>query len=114
MKLTFLLVLVFSLASCNNDKSYNDNITTTLGYISEVKKEFVKEWPDNRTIKLIFHGHSVPAGCFKTPIVNTFDSYPFQVLRQLKDKYPFAVINAINTSIGGEITQKYKYGICKI
>jgi acyl-CoA thioesterase I len=67
-----------------------------------LKIELLKEWPNNRTINLVFHGHSVPAGYFKTPGVNTFDSYPFQVLKQLKDKYPFAVINAINTSIGGE------------
>ncbi|MEN2283481.1 SGNH/GDSL hydrolase family protein [Algoriphagus sp. SE2] len=61
-----------------------------------------KKWPNNRTINLVFHGHSVPAGYFKTPIVNTLKSYPFQVLNELKKKYPFAVINIINTSIGGE------------
>lgn len=102
MRVTFLFVLVFSLTSCNYDKSYDDRIMTTSDYLSEVKREFIKEWPNNRTINLVFHGHSVPAGYFKTPTVNTFDSYPFQVLKQLKDKYPFAVINAINTSIGGE------------
>jgi len=102
MKMTFLFALVFSLTSCNYDKSYDGSITTTSDYLSEVKKEFIKEWPNNRTINLVFHGHSVPAGYFKTPTVNTFDSYPFQVLKQLKAKYPFAVINAINTSIGGE------------
>lgn len=102
MRVTFLFVLVFSLTSCNYNKSYDDRIKTTSDYLSEVKKEFIKEWPNNRTINLVFHGHSVPAGYFKTPTVNTFDSYPFQVLKQLKVKYPFAVINAINTSIGGE------------
>jgi acyl-CoA thioesterase I len=102
MKLTFLLALAFSLTSCGHVKGYKNNIATTSDYLSEVKKELIKEWPKNRTINLVFHGHSVPAGYFKTPTVNTFDSYPFQVLKQLKDKYPFAVINAINTSIGGE------------
>lgn len=102
MKVIFVFVFVFSLTSCNYDKSHEDNITTTSEYLREVKKEFIKEWPNNRTINLVFHGHSVPAGYFKTPTVNTFDSYPFQVLKQLKDKYPFASINAINTSIGGE------------
>ena len=71
-------------------------------YLSDIKNELKKEWPANRTINLVFHGHSVPAGYFKTPVVNTFESYPFQLLKELKEIYPYAVINIINTSIGGE------------
>lgn len=71
-------------------------------YLSEVKTELIKEWPNNRTINLVFHGHSVPAGYFKTPIVNTLGSYPYRMLAQVKKRYPFAVVNIINTSIGGE------------
>lgn len=71
-------------------------------YLLGVKEELTKEWPKNKTINLVFHGHSVPAGYFKTPVVNTLDAYPYQVLRQLKELYPYAVINIINTSIGGE------------
>jgi lysophospholipase L1-like esterase len=44
----------------------------------------------------------VPAGYFKTPVVNTLASYPYIVLEQIKSKYPFTVVNIINTSIGGE------------
>lgn len=71
-------------------------------YLNDQKAEMKKEWPKNRTINLVFHGHSVPAGYFKTPVVNTLEAYPYQVLRELKAAYPFAVINIINTSIGGE------------
>jgi len=71
-------------------------------YLNDLKKELKIEWPKNRTINLVFHGHSVPAGYFKTPVVNTLEAYPYQVLRKLKAEYPFAVINIINTSIGGE------------
>lgn len=67
-----------------------------------MKVELKKEWPNNRTINLVFHGHSVPAGYFNTPNVKTFESYPYQVLKQLKELYPYAVINIINTSVGGE------------
>jgi acyl-CoA thioesterase-1 len=102
MRVTILFALLFLMTSCKFDESYGDSIIPTSNYLSEIKKEFLKEWPNNRTINLVFHGHSVPAGYFKTPTVNTFDSYPFQVLKQLKEKYPFAVINVINTSIGGE------------
>jgi acyl-CoA thioesterase I len=71
-------------------------------YLRDIKTELKKEWPENRTINLVFHGHSVPAGYFNTPTVKTFESYPYQLLKQLKSNYPFAVINIINTSIGGE------------
>lgn len=71
-------------------------------YLKEIKEKLKIEWPNNRTINLVFHGHSVPAGYFKTPIVNTLDAYPFLVLKEIKEHYPNAVINIINTSIGGE------------
>jgi len=71
-------------------------------YLKAIKSELKKEWPANRTINLVFHGHSVPAGFFKTPVVNTLDSYPYQLLAELKVLYPYAVINVINTAIGGE------------
>lgn len=72
------------------------------GYLQEIKMELEKKWPENRTINLVFHGHSVPAGYFKTPVVKTLDSYPFLLLQRLKIRYPHAVINIINTAIGGE------------
>jgi lysophospholipase L1-like esterase len=71
-------------------------------YLADLKAELVKEWPKNRTINIVFHGHSVPAGYFKTPVVNTENAYPALVLKKLKKKYPFAVINVITTAIGGE------------
>ena len=71
-------------------------------YLSELKTELQMEWPENRTINIIFHGHSVPSGYFKTPLVNTFSAYPNQFLKKLKSKYPYAVVNVIITSIGGE------------
>jgi lysophospholipase L1-like esterase len=61
-----------------------------------------KEWPKNRTINLVFHGHSVPSGYFKTPQVNTLSAYPSLVLKKIKSIYPNAVVNSIVTAIGGE------------
>lgn len=71
-------------------------------YLLDIQAIMKTEWPKNRTINLVFHGHSVPAGYFKTPTVNTLGAYPFQVLQELKKIYPLAVINLINTAIGGE------------
>ncbi len=59
-------------------------------------------WPKNRTINVVFHGHSVPAGFHKTPEVKTFESYPHLVHVKLKEQFPKAVINVITTAIGGE------------
>ncbi|MBN2851333.1 MAG: SGNH/GDSL hydrolase family protein [Clostridia bacterium] len=71
-------------------------------YLNHIKEELRKEWPGNRTINLVFHGHSVPAGYFKTPIVKPFSSYPHLLHRHIKKEYPLACVNAIVTAIGGE------------
>ncbi|WP_435414904.1 SGNH/GDSL hydrolase family protein [Polaribacter aestuariivivens] len=71
-------------------------------YLKNIKTELTKNWPNNRTINLVFHGHSVPSGYYQTPTVNTLNAYPHQVLKKLSAKYPTAVINTIKTSIGGE------------
>ena len=91
--LIFFTVLFFSLQTVTAQSN---------NYLKEIKEELVKKWPQNRTINLVFHGHSVPTGYFKTPEVRTFDSYPFLLLKELKEQYPYAVVNVITTSIGGE------------
>jgi acyl-CoA thioesterase I len=75
-------------------------------YLAPKKAELVKEWPNNRTINLIFHGHSVPSGYFVTPDVRPLQSYPFLLLKELKKNYPFAVVNIILTCIGGENSEQ--------
>lgn len=95
MKLFYILVIsTFLFTSPSNEANPE--------YLSDLKIELKQKWPENRTINLVFHGHSVPAGYFKTPIVNTFGSYPFLVVKALQEQYPYAVINVINTAIGGE------------
>lgn len=96
MKKSLLIVLVLFVAVCSFGQSSKPE------YLSEIQKVLVAEWPKNRTINLVFHGHSVPSGYFKTPTVNTLGAYPQQVLKLLKEKYPLAVINIIVTAIGGE------------
>ncbi len=98
-KIVFILIALVLVSYQKNDISH---LADPSNYLTDIKTELKKEWAKNRTINLVFHGHSVPAGYFKTPLVNTFDAYPMQVLKMVKEKYPFAVINIINTSIGGE------------
>lgn len=71
-------------------------------YLSPIKDELTKVWPDNRRINLVFHGHSVPNGSWNDHRVETLRSYPHLVLKALKAKYPYAVINVITTTVGGE------------
>jgi lysophospholipase L1-like esterase len=101
MKHFYLLLALFFLVSWQSFRPFNEAANPS-NYLSDIKIELKKEWPKNKTINLVFHGHSVPAGYFKTPTVNTLQSYPYQVLEQLKSLYPLAVINVINTAIGGE------------
>ncbi|GAA4469645.1 SGNH/GDSL hydrolase family protein [Nibrella saemangeumensis] len=75
-------------------------------YLADVKKELNAVWPKNRTINIVFHGHSVPAGFWHNHEVHTLESYPHLVLRKLKEQYPYAVVNVIVTAIGGENSQK--------
>lgn len=75
-------------------------------YLNDLKLEMQKEWPKNRTINIVFHGHSVPAGYFKTPQVNTLGAYPNLFLKKLKMIYPLTVVNVIVTAIGGENSVK--------
>ena len=91
---TFLLFVVSQL--------HGQEIASKANYLEKIKAEMLVEWPKNRTINLVFHGHSVPAGYFKTPVVNTLASYPYLVLKDIKSAYPLTVVNVINTSIGGE------------
>lgn len=99
---TFCLIVIF--ASCNEAFAAESieppvNPETALSDLSDLMKV---KWPKNRTINIVCHGHSVPAGYFKTPTVDTFNAYPHLLHKALKKRYPHAVINVIVTAIGGE------------
>lgn len=68
--------------------------------------ELKKEWPESRTINLVFHGHSVPSGYHETPEVRPFESYPLMAMEKIQKANPHAVINAIVTATGGEDSAK--------
>ena len=71
-------------------------------YLRDVVNLLLAQWPDNRTVNIVCHGHSVPAGYLATPMVDTFNAYPALLHRDLKHRFPFALINVIVTAIGGE------------
>jgi lysophospholipase L1-like esterase len=75
-------------------------------YLKPLLSNLEKQWPNNRTTNFVFHGHSVPSAYFNTPYVNTLNAYPHLTLCYLKERFPYAVINVITTSIGGEQSEQ--------
>jgi acyl-CoA thioesterase-1 len=71
-------------------------------YLQDLVRDALRAWPDNRTLTIACHGHSVPAGYFAAPHVDTFAAYPHLWHRRLKERFPWAVFNVITTAIGGE------------
>jgi acyl-CoA thioesterase I len=96
--IAFLLVSGCTLALGAPPRGLADKAT----YLNDTVAVLKKEWPGNRTVNIVSHGHSVPAGYFVTPAVDTFNAYPHLLHRGLKQAFPYAVINVIVTAIGGE------------
>ena len=71
-------------------------------YLADLTRLLRTDWPHNRTVYIVCHGHSVPAGYFRTPTVSTFEAYPHLLHERLAKRFPHAVINVIVTAIGGE------------
>ncbi len=113
MKIKIYLLVGFFLLSFNYcsvhrqlDNSNNgDKIAERMSYLKEISVSLQQKWPNNRTINIVCHGHSVPAGYFETPSVNTFEAYPHLLHQILKTHFPFAVINVFVTAIGGETSE---------
>ncbi|WP_147238737.1 SGNH/GDSL hydrolase family protein [Mucilaginibacter hurinus] len=107
MKYLVFLLSTIAMLSCKAQQYVAECCNTQpidTTYLSDIKKELVKQWPNNRIINLVFHGHSVPTGYALGADVKPFESYPQLVFRELKKLYPSAVINIILTSKGGEFS----------
>ena len=96
-----LKLLIIFLLQINN-QTVSGQMARAENYLQDIKMELKKQWPSNKRIHIVFHGHSVPAGYFKTPQVNLLAAYPHLVYQKIAEHYPYAVINAITTAIGGE------------
>ncbi len=100
-RLAFLCLLFPMIAFAENPIGEATKFEAAAPFLT-LQNELTKTWPKNRLIRIVFHGHSVPAGYFRTPIVQTFDAYPSLFHRSLCEKYPTAVIDVDVTAIGGE------------
>jgi len=103
-KQTFLMLLLLPLLAFGQQKQMQ--IADSASYLTDLKKDLQVKWSKNRTINLVFHGHSVPSGYFKTPIVNSLAAYPNLTYQKIKGLFPYAVVNVITTAKGGENAEK--------
>lgn len=105
--LSVCLVCLLASTPVMSQEASDDQLAAEQGaepaaYFSTIAQELKKEWPNNRLVRFVFHGHSVPAGYFKTPEVRRFDSYPTLFHQRLCELYSKAVIDVSVTAIGGE------------
>jgi len=75
-------------------------------YLAGVVAQLSLDWPSNRTVNMVCHGHSVPAGYARTPEVRMLDAYPNLLHEGLCRRFPHAVQNVIVTAIGGEQSEQ--------
>ena len=90
----------------NLAETSNANWVSHHTYLAPLVEKLWETWPQNQTVNLVFDGHSVPAGYFATPRVQTFDAYPHLLHLALKERFPHAVLNAIVTARGGENSEQ--------
>jgi len=81
-------------------------IAAPKNYLAEFSRLARVDWPENRLLNVVCHGHSVPSGYFQTPEIRTFEAYPHLLHRALCRRFPHASINVIVSAIGGEAAAK--------
>lgn len=105
-----ILVLLASLGATSiatgQAKVADQAIADPATYLAEISSELKKSWPNNRTVVVICHGHSVPTGYFRTPEVRPFDAYPHLTHVEVRERYPTSVTSFICTGIGGENSEQ--------
>jgi len=102
---TIIMFIVFMTCWLTGFES-SAQVASSEHYLAPVFSVLETKWPKNRAVNIVFHGHSVPSGYFKTPAVDSLHAYPNLLRVALAEKYTNAVINVIVTAIGGEASNK--------
>jgi acyl-CoA thioesterase I len=100
------LLFVNAFTGCSTPRKTASGMASPQVYLAGVTRELEKSWPTNRTVNIVCHGHSVPSGYSRTPLVETFNAYPHLLHVGLCSRFPHAVINVIVTGIGGENSEQ--------
>ncbi len=75
-------------------------------YLIDLKEQLLLQWPDNKRVNRVFHGHSVPAGYFKTPKINTLAAYPDLCLKRYWKSRPDNSIHCSSHRLKGETLRR--------
>lgn len=97
-----ILQALFVMAALVPSPGDKGQVPTPEEFSAPLRKLLTAVWPDNRTVTIVCHGHSVPAGYFKTPEVQSENAYPALLRSAIEHSYPHAVVNVVVTAIGGE------------
>ena len=104
LAICFFISINFTCAQQKINKNSKEEIAVT--YLDTIKVKLMKKWPNNKSVNLVFHGHSVPTGYTTRGVVDRLQAYPFRTLKKVNDYYPYSVVNTITTSIGGEQSEQ--------
>ena len=61
-------------------------------YLRPVINLLKTHWPENRVVNIVCHGHSVPAGYFATPRVDSLNAFPHLLRVALAERFRLKVI----------------------
>jgi len=100
LAVVFTRLLLFTRPAAGGEAP--DKPAAPADYLAPVVADLEQVWPKNHRVNIVFHGHSVPAGYFHTPAVDSLHAYPNLLREALARQFPHAVINVIVTAIGGE------------
>lgn len=55
--------------------SINAQVASPTNCLTPVLGQMQVKWLENRMVNIVFHGHNVPSGHFKTPVVDSLHAY---------------------------------------
>ena len=72
--------LIFTFVLFAMSQSHGQEIASKASYLEKIKAEMLVEWPKNRTINLVFHGHSVTLRIRSLFKINPFLAFHYDLI----------------------------------
>lgn len=100
--LRYLLGASFALYAAPLDAA----IASSAEYLDPIVSKMAEFTAGDRSLHIVFHGHSVPTGYYTGGRVQPFQAYPYLLWETLNKRYEDGSIQIITTSIGGENAER--------
>ena len=72
--------LIFTFLMFAKSQLYGQEIASKANYLEKIKAEMLVEWPKNRTINLVYHGHSAALRIRSLFKINPFLAFPYDLI----------------------------------